>query len=74
MIDRRKLDEIKESIRQCETSSAYSDCGLVEHSKLMLQVIERVREAVHEVEDVDVLLYIAEMLGTNCEPGKDIDD
>jgi len=47
---------------------------IVKDAKLMLGVIEEIREDVHTTEEAEgSVLWIAELLGTNCEPDRDID-
>ena len=48
--------------------------GLIKDMKLLVSLIDRVREDVHFSQGPDDLLYIAEYLGTNCYHDKDVDD
>lgn len=65
-INAKKINEIKKSIKNNKVS--------IEDVKLMINIIEEIRKDVHSAEDAgDALLGIAEDLGTNCYPDKDID-
>ncbi len=87
MINGAKLREIKERIKECKEDLSndgnYEDMyhvlrrdleALVKDAELMHHVIDEIREVVHYAEDYDVILGVAEMTGTNCKPGCDLDE
>lgn len=49
--------------------------SLISDAKRMAEIIQQIREDLHRTEDAEAsCLWIAELLGTNCRPGSDIDD
>lgn len=87
-IDSTRLATIKQNISESNGDLSREDftyedmyhvlrrdlATLVKDAELMVEVIESVKEVVHYAEDADSLLCVAEMVGTNCEPDKDIDE
>lgn len=52
-----------------------SIASLISDAKRMAEIIQKIREDLHQTEDAEAsCLWIAELLGTNCRPGSDIDD
>ena len=78
-INATKIKAIKKRIAgiKYELEEGVSGIGsleeIVNDAELMLSVIEEIRSEVHCAEDPETLLWVAEVLGTNCD-GRDIDE
>jgi hypothetical protein len=81
-INARKIKEIRNRASQAKKDLDGNDVehfrinlvGLIGDVNLMLGLIEEIRTSVHFAEDEGVISYIAELLGTNCQHDKGIDE
>ncbi len=72
---KKRIAEIKSALEDGITKPERLLEDIVSDAQLMLDIIEEIREDVHTTEEAEgSVLWIAELLGTNCSPGRDIDE